>query len=342
MADCVNHAHHNIGAPIGLRRMRQNQHVRDLAREFWLSPKQFIQPLFVVDGIKEREVVPGLDGTYRDTPDSLLKQIESDLKNGVSKFLLFGVPAEKREDNFNYDFVTQQIQAIKKRFGHDVWLTMDVCLCSNTSYGHCGLINDEGDHILNEESSQELARQAVEYAQAGVDSVAPSDMMDGRVGLIRESLAKAKLDRTVLMSYAAKFRSQFYGPFRVAADCAPKSGNRVQLNDRATYQLDAARYQDALACAERDDMEGADILMVKPGTPYLDIIARLSAAIPKPWAVYQVSGECAGINLAAREGLINRKAAYVELWTGFKRAGADIIISYGARDAAQWLAELQG
>jgi porphobilinogen synthase len=325
----------NKHGQLSLRRLRQNPWIRDLVREHRVSVDQLIQPYFVVDGISAREPIPGITGTWRDTPSSLLKQIESDLEAGVRKILLFGVPSEKKLDSFNYSFTTKQIAAIKKQFGNDVFVSVDVCLCSSTTHGQCGIINPEGDHILNSATVAELARAATEYAQAGADCVAPSDMMDGRIGAIRESLDKAGLERTLLMSYSAKFHSKFYGPFRVAADSAPKGG--TCLKDRATYQIDPGSPRDALASSLRDAEEGADILMVKPGLPYLDVLASLSEKINKPWAVYEVSGEFAAIELMAAQGLVNGPAAHLESWTAFIRAGASMIITYGARNAKLWL-----
>lgn len=318
------------------RRIRQNPWIRDLVREHRVSADQLIQPLFVVEGIKSREPIPGLTGTYRETTETILGRIEKDLEVGVRKFLLFGVPGDKKSHGFKYDFTAKQIEAIKKRFGSDCFLVVDVCLCSFTSHGHCGVLNPEGDHVENEATVAELARAATTYAKAGADCVAPSDMMDGRVAAIRASLDKAGLDRTLLMSYSAKFHSKFYGPFRVAADSAPK-GAQSKLGDRATYQIDPANIRDARLSSLRDAQEGADILMVKPGMPYLDVLADLSREIQKPWAVYEVSGEFAAIELMARENLINGPAAHVEAWTAFVRAGASMIITYGARYAKDWL-----
>jgi porphobilinogen synthase len=253
----------------------------------------------------------------------------------VSKFLLFGVPTARALHEIDWSFTAGQIKAIKKRFGSRVWLAVDVCLCSSTPHGHCGVLNPEGDHLDNVASVHELAAAAVAYASAGADCVAPSDMMDGRIGAIREALARSGKDRTVLMSYSAKFHSNFYGPFRVAADSAPKQASA--LNDRSSYQIDPARAGDALLSVERDVAEGADILMVKPGMPYLDILADLSRQFAQPWAVYEVSGEYAGIELLAEQGLANRAASHREAWTAFVRAGASIIISYGARHTREWL-----
>ena len=322
-------------APLGLRRVRQSRALRELTREIRLHREQFIQPLFVVDGLDAREPVPGLSGVHRDTPESLLAQIDVDLDSGVDKFLLFGVPAAKSAAAFDHAFTQGQIAAVKDRFGDDVFVAVDVCLCSHTTHGHCGILNDDGDHVLNDATVEELAAAALDYAQAGADCVAPSDMMDGRVGAIRAALTNGGFDRTVVMSYAAKFHSSFYGPFRLAADSAPAEAN--VLRDRSSYQLDPGRPGDALLSAQRDDAEGADILMVKPGLPYLDVLAELSRRIRKPWAVYQTSGEQASIDLLAENDLMRRDAAQLETWTAFCRAGASMIISYAARRAPELL-----
>ncbi len=320
--------------PLSLRRLRQNPLVRDLVREYRVSEEQLMQPLFVVEGLKERESVPGLTGTFRDTESSLLKQVESDLSRGVSKFLLFGVPGTKATHDFSPHFTAQQIAALKKQFGKDIFLAVDVCLCSSTTHGQCGILNAEGDHVQNDATVQQLAKAALAFASAGADCVAPSDMMDGRVAAIREALDESGLEKTLLMSYSAKFHSKFYGPFRLAADSAPKG--EVLLKDRATYQIDPGSPKDAWTSSLRDLEEGADILMVKPGMPYLDVLAKLSQELPAPWAVYEVSGEYAAIELMAQQGLIHGPAAHWEAWTSFVRAGASIIITYGARFAREW------
>lgn len=322
-------------APLSLRRTRLNPHIRELTRETRVHQAQLIQPLFVVAGIDQREPVPGLNAVFRETPETLLHQIEQDIESGINKFLLFGVPDEKMQAGFNHDFTASQIEAIKKRFGAELWLGADVCLCSYTTHGHCGVLNDGGDHVVNDVTVEELAAAARAYAQAGADCVAPSDMMDGRVAAIRDALETGGLDRTVIMSYSAKFHSSFYGPFRLAADSAPAED--IQLKDRATYQIDPGRPRDALLSSERDDLEGADILMVKPGLPYLDVLAELSARIPKPWAVYQTSGEQAAIDVLADQNLLHRDGAQRETWTAFVRAGASMIITYAARRAQDLL-----
>ncbi len=322
-------------APLSLRRLRLSPHIRDLTREVRVHPEQFIQPLFVVDGIANREAVPGLDDVFRETSDTLISQIEHDLENGINKFLLFGVPAEKRQAGFDHAFTAARIEAVKQRFGADLWLGVDVCLCSHTTHGHCGILNDAGDHVVNDATVEELAAAARTFAEAGADCVAPSDMMDGRIKAIREALRCSGHDDTLIMSYSAKFHSSFYGPFRLAAGSAPAGD--TALKDRATYQIDPARPGDALLSSERDDAEGADILMVKPGLPYLDVLADLSTRIPKPWAVYQTSGEQAAIDLLAKHDLLRRDVAQRETWIAFVRAGASMIISYAARRARSCL-----
>jgi porphobilinogen synthase len=320
---------------MSLRRTRRDPLTRALVREVRLSTDQFIQPSFVVEGLRAREPVPGLGQVHRETADSLPAQIEKDLEAGVRAQLLFGVPREKRERDFDPSFTAERIAALKQRFGADLWLAVDVCLCSSTTHGHCGVLTAERDHLDNAASVEALASAALAYAEAGADCVAPSDMMDGRVGAIRARLDAAGLERTLIMSYAAKFHSVMYGPFRVAADSAPAAGSA--LRDRATYQIDPARPRDARLSAERDDAEGADILMVKPGLLYLDVLKDLSSRIARPWAVYEVSGEFAAIELLAERGLTGRAAAHREAWTALARAGAAMIISYGARHAREWL-----
>lgn len=321
-----------------LRRLRASPQVRSLVREVSVTSERLIQPHFVVEGLKKREAVPGLGDVHRETGESLLRQVEADLAAGIDKLLLFGVPAAKAEREFHFGYTAGCITELRRRFGRDLWIAVDVCLCSFTEHGHCGLLDSEREHVENGATVAELARAAREYAQAGADCVAPSDMMDGRIGAIRRALDGSDLERTLILSYAAKFHSCFYGPFRHAADSAPRSGPA----DRASYQIDPARPSDALLCAQRDAEEGADILMVKPGLVYLDVLARLSAQVPRPWAVYEVSGEYAAIEALAAQGLVDRARAHVEIWTAFARAGAQMILSYGARHAREWLSRAQG
>ena len=321
---------------LNLRRLRQDAHVRALTREIHVRTEQLIQPLFVAEGLKSPEPVPGLTGVHQESTDSLLRQVEQDLAAGVRSFLLFGVPRARSARDIDWSFTASQIRALKQRFGRDIWLATDVCLCSSTPHGHCGVLNPEGDHLDNSASVAELVQAAVSYAEAGADCVAPSDMMDGRIGAIRTRLDALGHERTVLLSYAVKFHSTLYGPFRVAADSAPKGD--AALKDRASYQLDPARPSDAWLCAQRDADEGADILMVKPGLPYLDLLRELSAEIRKPWAVYHVSGEFAALEALCAQGLASRAALHREIMTAFVRAGASMIVTYGARFAREWLA----
>jgi porphobilinogen synthase len=320
---------------LDLRRLRQNEHVRALTREVHVQLDQLIQPLFVAEEATRPQAIPGLTGVHQESGESLLRQVEQDLKAGVRKFLLFGVPRTRAERQIDWSYTAVQVRALKAHFGRDIWLATDVCLCSSTPHGHCGVLSAEGDHVDNDASVAELVQAALAYGQAGADCVAPSDMMDGRIGAIRSALDGAGLERTILMSYAVKFHSTLYGPFRIAADSAPKSG--AALHDRASYQLDPARPNDAWLCAERDAAQGADILMIKPGLPYLDLLRELSRAIRKPWAVYHVSGEFAALEALAAQGLANRAALHREILIAFRRAGASMIITYGARYARDWL-----
>ena len=318
-----------------LRRLRSSEHIRSMVQEIRLAPAQFLQPLFVVEGLREREPVAGLAGVFRETSDSLARQVEADLRGGVQRFLLFGVPEHKALEHFDPAFTAGQVAELRRRFGQEVWIATDVCLCSHTEHGHCGILDATGGRVLNEPTVETLAHHARVYAEAGADCVAPSDMMDGRVGAIRQSLAGAGLEQVLLMSYAAKFHSGFYGPFREAADSAP--GAEATLKDRATYQIDPARPSDALLSARRDHEEGADILMVKPGLPYLDILAKLSAEISAPWAVYQTSGEQASLETLAAADLADLDRLQLETWHAMARAGARIIVSYAARRASSLL-----
>jgi porphobilinogen synthase len=326
-------------AELTLRRHRLTPAARAAVREVFVSAEQFIQPHFVVEGLAEREPVKGMPGVHRETVATLLQQLAADLAKGVNRIILFGVPATKAERDFDFSFTAAVIETIKQQFGEQLWVAVDVCVCSHTVHGQCGVVNDAGDHVDNAATVNELARAALVYAEAGADCVAPSDMMDGRVGAIRSMLDEHGFAERTLMSYSAKFHSGFYGPFRGAADSAPKPGSEISLKDRASYQIDPTHPADALQSSERDLKEGADILMVKPGMPYLDVLARLTAALPQvPWAVYEVSGEYAAIEVLAAEQLIDRERAHVEVWVAFVRAGATHIISYGARHAAEWLA----
>ncbi|NOT91199.1 porphobilinogen synthase [Ferruginibacter sp.] len=321
------------------RRIRANQHIRELAAMLQLNHKEFIQPLFLDESISKQTSIATLNEINADTLESLLQQIANDLQKGISKFLLFPVPLKKAENNFDYSFVTKALQQIKNKFGNTVWIAADVCLCAYTSHGHCGILNPEKDKVLNDASVKELANYSLQLAQAGTDCIAPSDMMDGRIGAIRNILDNNQLDEVSIMSYSAKFSSQFYGPFRDACKSTP--GNNNKLQDRKTYQASSFNKNDAILSTLRDIEEGADIVMVKPALPYLDIIHELSETIQLPLAAYHVSGEYQSIELLVQNNIIERDKAHLEIWTALKRAGANIIISYAARHAKEWIEKIE-
>ena len=321
------------------RRIRANHHIRELATTVQLSHKEFIQPLFVDESISQQTPITSLNEVNSDTLKSLLQQIESDLQKGISKFLLFPVPAKKSAANFDYNFVINALREIRKAFGNTVWIAADVCLCAYTTHGHCGILNTAKDKVLNDESVKELANYALQLAKAGADCIAPSDMMDGRVGAIREILNENELDDVSIMSYSAKFSSQFYGPFRDACKSAP--GNNCNIHNRKSYQASAFNKNDAILSTVRDIEEGADIVMVKPALLYLDIIHELSETIKIPLAAYHVSGEYQSIELLAKNNIIERDKAHIEVWTALKRGGATIIISYAARHAKEWIEKIE-
>ncbi len=310
-----------------LMRLRASQHLRDLCAETEFNRAQLIQPFFVVEGLSNAEPIPGLRGNVRHNISSALKQIEEDLNNGVTQFLLFPVPAEKKESGFSHDATQKTISEIRRQFGNSLCLWIDTCLCSYTTHGHCAVLDDKG--IKLDETLDELGRSAVAFAEAGADGISPSDMMDGRVARIRAALDDKGFKLTPVMSYSTKFASNFYGPFRNAADSAP------QFGDRRGYQLDVRNRSGAIAASVRCADEGADILMVKPGLTSLDLIRPISEATGLQCGAYQVSGEYGGISVLAEQGLIKFEAALLETWHVFKRAGAQYIITYGARYAKQ-------
>lgn len=317
------------------RRLRASQHMRDLAASVYLSVKDFIQPVFVDETITERSEVNHLPGVFAETIESLLYQTEKDIKNGINKFLLFPVPATKATHTFNFDFAATVNASLKTAFGDAIWLANDVCLCSYTTHGHCGVLNQQQTKLLNNETVDVLAQYALVLAQSGSNCIAPSDMSDGRIAAIRATLNNTGLDDVAIMSYAAKFASSLYGPFRDVCKSSPDGDS--ELKDRKSYQLDFRNPKDAIASAIRDGAEGGDILMVKPATLYLDIVQSISQQINKPIAVYHVSGEYAALEMLAQQQLASRAALHIEAWTAFKRAGANAIISYAAREAAGWI-----
>jgi porphobilinogen synthase len=314
-----------------LMRLRATRHLRDLCAETEFNRAQLIQPLFVVEGLAGDEAIPGLRGTLRQNIESMLHQVESDLAAGVTQFLLFASPAGKRGSGFDHRFTQEAIRALRQRFGTDLCLWIDTCLCSSTTHGHCAVhrqASPDNPNIIDLEATvEELARAAVAFAEAGADGISPSDMMDGRVARIRRRLDENGFDLVPIMSYSTKFASNFYGPFRIAADSAP------QFGDRRHYQIDVRNRTDALAASERCAEEGADLLMVKPGMTAIDLIGPIRQATGRPVGAYQVSGEYAGLVLLAEHGLTNFEAALLETWHVFKRAGAQFIITYGARYA---------
>lgn len=324
--------------PITQRRLRADAHIRELTASVKLSHKSFIQPLFVDESITESREVSGLNDVKVNTETGLLNTIEQSIKASTNKFLLFPVPAQKKEKDFDFSFATSIIRSIKENFGNDVWIASDLCLCSYTSHGHCGILNDDHSKLVNHKTVDVLSKYAAQLAVAGSDCIAPSDMTDGRISAIRTSLDSMGYDTVSIMSYSAKFSSQFYGPFRDACHSAPNTNG---LKNRKTYQLSPLNINDAIASSIRDEKEGADILMVKPAALYTDVIAKLKQQTLKPIAAYHVSGEYAAIESLAEKNLVNREAAHLEVWTALTRAGADIIISYAAKNAKEWIDKME-
>jgi porphobilinogen synthase len=317
------------------RRLRQSSAWRRLSRETELSAADLILPLFIVSGKGRSEPVESMPGVSQLSVDRLAAEAESAARAGIGGVLLFGVLDDKdakataaADPN---GLVPQAIRAIKARTP-ELLVWADVCLCGATDHGHCGLVSEAGT-IQNDESLPVLARVAASYAAAGADAVAPSDMMDGRVGAIRRELDARGMSHVPIVSYAAKYASAFYGPFREAADSAPAFG------DRRSYQMDPANAREAVREVLLDLEEGADIVMVKPAGPYLDVVRRVRDAVDCPVAAYHVSGEYSMIKAAARAGWLDERAAALEVLTGIRRAGADVIITYFAKDAAAWLAD---
>lgn len=314
------------------RRLRRTATIRDMVRETHLSVKDFICPLFVKHGQNIKEPISSLPGQYHFSIDRLLEEVEEIWSLKIPSIILFGLPETKDaigSSSYQEDGVIQEaIRAIKKQIPEMVVIT-DVCLCEYTDHGHCGIIKD--GQVDNDSTLEALAQQAVSHAQAGADIVAPSDMMDGRVAAIREALDEHHLEETAILSYAVKYASSFYGPFREAADSAP------QFGDRKGYQMDPANAIEALKEASLDMAEGADMIMVKPALPYLDIISRVREECLLPLAAYNVSGEYAIIKAGEMNGWIDGEKVMMETLISIKRAGADLILTYFAKDAARVL-----
>ncbi|MDV6236379.1 porphobilinogen synthase [Leptospira ellisii] len=311
------------------RRIRLNSRLRDLASSESLNSKKLIQPLFIVEGLKERERMDSLPGVFRDTEISVLRQAESDVKAGVSQFILFLVPETKSNTAIPKPFYERSIGALKREFP-DAFLWIDTCMCSLTTHGHCGLLRGDGN-IDNPASVSHLSEIALTYARAGADGIAPSDMMDGRVKNHREILDQNGFSNIPILSYSTKFKSNFYGPFRAAADSTPGHG------DRSSYQIDVRNREDSLASSVRDKEEGADFLMVKPGMTSIDLIRPIREATGLPTGAYQVSGEYASIHYLAQNGFCDFDAALTETWRIFSRAGASYLITYAARRGKELL-----
>ena len=315
-----------------LRRLRRTEGIRGLVRETRLSPESLVYPLFVCEGQRVRRDVSSMPGVAQLSVDEAVKEAAAARADGVPAVLLFGLPAHKDATGTLASDPDAPVQAAVRAIRRDVKdivVITDVCLCEYTSHGHCGIL--EGEEILNDETVGRLAQAALSHAVAGADFVAPSDMMDGRVAAIRAALDARGFDRVGIMSYAAKYCSAFYGPFREAADSAP------QFGDRRSHQMDPANVEEALREVEQDLEEGADIVMVKPALAYLDVIAKVKTRFGVPTAAYHVSGEYAMLKAAAANGWIDERRAMLETLTSIARAGADIIITYYAREAARVL-----
>lgn len=324
----------NYQYPLGERRQRSNPAMRELSAGLHLSHRSFIQPLFVEENTDRTREVQGLEGVRVETVNSILLSMEADILSGINKFLLFPIPVTRAERPSDFSFATSLVKKIKGHFGNDIWLALDCCLCSYTTHGHCGILNEEGTRVLNNASVDVLSQYALQLAVAGADCIAPSDMMDGRIAAIRNKLDAMTLDHVSILSYSAKFSSQWYGPFRDACHSSPNANG---LRDRKSYQLPVLNAEAALSAAARDEREGADMLMVKPAGHFTDIIYRLKRQTHKPVVAYHVSGEYAAIESLAKQGLLQREQAHLELWASLQRAGADSIISYAAREARQWI-----
>ena len=317
---------------VRMRRTRQNERLRGLVRENRLSVDQLIYPMFVAEGITEPRPISSMPGIVQWPVEQLPREVERIASLGIPGVLLFGIPSEKDEVGSqayaDKGIIQQAIQRVKATTP-DMLVITDVCLCEYTSHGHCGVIRN-GD-VHNDESLSLLSRMALSHAEAGADIVAPSDMMDGRVGTIRQVLDEHSFSQTPIMAYSAKFASGFYGPFREAAESTP------QFGDRRSYQMDPANSREALREVAMDIEEGADVVMVKPALPYLDIIRQVRDTCNLPIAAYNVSGEYSMIKAAAQNGWIDEQRVVMEVLTGIRRAGADMIITYFAPDVAQWL-----
>lgn len=314
------------------RRLRASENIRRMVRENHIRVEDLIYPLFVVEGQGIKEEVPSMPGVYHFSLDRLSEEVEEVVELGIPSVILFGVPAEKDECGSHADhehgIVQKAIRQLKEKFP-SLYVIADTCLCQYTSHGHCGIV--ENGEILNDPSLERLVATAVSQARAGADMIAPSNMMDGFVYAIRRGLDEAGFAHVPILSYAVKYASSFYGPFRDAAHSTP------QFGDRRTYQMDPANAREAMREAASDVAEGADMLMVKPGLAYLDVICRVKERFDLPVVAYNVSGEYSMVKAAAQNGWIDEEKVVMEILVGFKRAGADLILTYHAKDVARWL-----
>jgi porphobilinogen synthase len=319
-----------------LRRLRRSEGIRGLVRETRLSVSSFVYPMFVCPGSGVRDEVASMPGVFQQSVDRLVEECREVESLCIPAVLLFGIPEKKDERGSEASSATgivqRAVEAIRKAKLQLVIAT-DVCLCEYTSHGHCGIV--ENGEVQNDATVEVLAAEALSHARAGADIVAPSDMMDGRVGAIRQTLDAHGFNQTAILSYAAKYCSGFYGPFREAAQSAP------QFGDRRGYQMDPANSREALREVAQDLAEGADIVMVKPAMAYLDVVSAVRARFDVPVGAYNVSGEYAMVKAAARNGWIDEQRVTLEILTGIARAGADFILTYHAKDAARWLKSAQ-
>ncbi|MCY3567578.1 MAG: porphobilinogen synthase [Chloroflexi bacterium] len=321
-----------------MRRLRRSEGLRRMVRETRLSPSDFIYPVFVTTGRDVRQPIPSMPGQARLSVDQLAQEAAELRSLDIPAILLFGLPESKDavgSGAWQADGIVQQAVRALKDAQPELIVITDVCLCEYTDHGHCGLLNDDGS-VANDESVELLARTALSQAAAGADVIAPSDMMDGRVGAIRRALDQDGFEDRTLLAYSAKFASGFYGPFRDAADSVP------QFGDRHGYQMDPANGREAMRAIARDLAEGADMVMVKPALAYLDLVREAQQRFDAPLAAYNVSGEYAMLKAAAANGWIDEERVVLETLTGIRRAGADLILTYHAKEAARWLARRSG
>lgn len=320
---------------VRMRRLRRTQNIRNMVQEVQLNMNDYIYPIFVIEGQDIKNEIPSMPGIYQFSLDHLLDEVQRAVDAGVIAIMLFGIPAKKDEcgsEAYNDDGIIQQAVRLVRAHYPELVISTDVCMCEYTSHGHCGLI--KGETVDNDSTLELLAKIAVSHAKAGADILAPSDMMDGRIGVIRDALDEAGYKDVIIMAHAVKYASSFYGPFRDAAESAPHFG------DRKSYQMDpASGTRQALAEIAMDVEEGADMVIVKPGLPYLDLVSAAYENTLVPVVAYNVSGEYAMVKAAAQNGWIDEKAIVMEMMLAFKRAGAKMVITYHAIDIGNWLKE---